>query len=82
MISASVPNLSVGVANAGKVVVPRLLLQQQSEDKVACILRELREGSCSLLALVNEAKRLVEDAFDEVGIQSPRDGTGHFPLAR
>jgi hypothetical protein len=81
-IPGSLSNLSVGVANARKVVVPALLLEQQPETEVAKILCELREGSLSLLALVKDAKRLVEDAFDEVGLQAPRDGTGRIPPTR
>jgi len=71
-IPGSMSNLSVGVANARRVVVPPLLMEQQLEEDVARILRELRNASCSLLALVKDAKRLVEDAFDEVGIEPPR----------
>jgi hypothetical protein len=81
-IPGSISNLSVGVANARKVVVPPLLLQQQPEDDVARVLRELREGGSSLLAMVKDAKRLVEDAFDEVGIEPARDGTGRIPPTR
>jgi hypothetical protein len=81
-IPGSLANLSVGVANARKVVVPPLLMEQQPEADIARTLRELREGSCSLLALVKGAKRLVEDAFEEVGVQPPRDGTGRIPPTR
>lgn len=81
-IPASLSNLSVGIANASKVVVPPVLLQDREQDDVARILRELRVENDKLLGLVKDSKRLVGDAFETMGLVPPLDGTGRFPPRR
>jgi hypothetical protein len=78
-IPSSISNLSVGVANADKVVVPPLLLEQRPRAEVTQILKELRAANAHLLDLVKDSKRLVAAAFEQTGLEPPRDGAGRFP---
>jgi len=78
-VPASISNLSVGISNASKVVVPPLLLEQQPKVEVVRNLRQMRDANDSLLALVKDSKRLVAEAFEVSGLSPSRDGTGRFP---
>lgn len=81
-IPALISMLSIGVTNARKVVIPPSVLAEHDEAQLARTLVEMREASSRLLAMVNDARHIVDDAFGEVGLIPPRDSTGRIPATR
>lgn len=78
-LPGSLSNLSVGMSNAPRVVVPPVVLASHSKEWVAQNLQELRAAGDSLMALVKDSKLLVAEAFEKVGMEASLDGTGRFP---
>jgi hypothetical protein len=80
-LPGSLSNLSVGIDNARKVVVPPLFLAQE-EDQITKIIEGLRQSNTNLVAMVKDSKRLVLEAFAETGLDAPRDRAGRIPPRR
>jgi hypothetical protein len=81
-IPGSLANCSVGTSEARRVVIMPLLYQQQGEDSLRTILKELRATNDFLITAVVENRSLVVDMYAESGIEVGRDGAGRIPPNR
>jgi hypothetical protein len=70
---------SIGTSTARRVVLVPGLYEQDGEERLRGMLRELRRNNDTLIEITDEKRRLVRAAFAETGIDVGRDAAGRIP---